>query len=145
MTLEVGGDAACWTPGTDVIKMPAHAQFEEQADWWRVYLHEFTHATGHPTRLARAQSTRFGSREYAFEELVAEFGSAILAQTFEVSVAESGGLETAHALDHAAYLKSWIRLLEDDSRVLFDAWALALEACDWLEGVLASNEQVRAA
>lgn len=45
-------------------------------------------------------STRFGSREYAFEKLVAELGSAILGLRFEVtSGGVPGQLDPGHARD----------------------------------------------
>ncbi len=136
--LVVGGDTAAYAPSHDTIFMPAPSRFAHHADWWRVYLHELVHATGHPSRLARAQSTRFGSRTYAFEELVAELGAALLSHTFGVSVGEApGALAREHARDHAAYISSWIACLKADSGALFDAWALALGACDFLELELA--------
>jgi antirestriction protein ArdC len=137
--LVVGGDTAAYVPAHDTIMMPPPARFEHGADWWRVYLHELVHATGHPSRLDRAQSTRFGSRTYAFEELVAELGAALLSHTFGVSVGQAPGeLASEHARDHAAYISSWITCLKADSGALFDAWALALNACDWIELELAN-------
>lgn len=137
--LELGGDVAAWSPTLDTIYMPHESRFAARADWWRTYLHELTHATGHITRLNRAMSTRFGSREYAFEELVAEFGSAILGLRFGVtSSVEPGQLDPSHARDHAAYIAGWIQLLTDDPQALFDAWALACGASDWIESQLKS-------
>lgn len=141
VALEVGGDVAGWSPELDRIYMPFQEQFGSLADWWRTYLHELAHATGHVSRLNRTSSVRFGSREYAFEELVAELASAIMSLNFGVSSSpEPGRLDPAHAQDHAAYISSWIRLLEDDPQALFDAWALALGASDWVDGLLAGQE-----
>lgn len=132
--LRVGGDVAAYAPDSDRILMPAPERFARHADWWRVYLHELVHATGHVSRLNRAQSTRFGSRTYAFEELVAELGSALLSHNYGVTVTDTPGeIARDHAREHAAYIASWIEVLRDDASALFDAWALALGACDWLE------------
>jgi antirestriction protein ArdC len=40
------------------------------------------HATGHETRLKRLTPARFGSEEYAYEELVAELGAAMLVRSY---------------------------------------------------------------
>ena len=50
-----------------------------------------------------------------------------------------------HATQHAAYLKSWLTELEQDERFIFDAWALACEACDWIEALIAQEEDTSAA
>lgn len=136
--LEVGGEVASYSPVLDRIRMPSERRFFHRSDWWRTYLHELAHATGHPSRLARARSARFGSRDYAFEELVAELAAAVMSQRFGVSGApggQGGGLAARHAADHASYIASWIRVLTDDAKALFDAWALALEAVDWVEAL----------
>ena len=68
------------------------------------------------------------------EELVAELGSALLSHNYGVTVTDTPGeIARDHAREHAAYIASWNEVLRDDASALFDAWALALGACDWLE------------
>jgi antirestriction protein ArdC len=58
--------------------MPAMAAFNSANGYHSTLLHESVHATGHKSRLDRDFSKRFGDESYAFEELVAELGSAML-------------------------------------------------------------------
>lgn len=72
----VGGDRAFYAPAHDFVQVPPHDAFYEPINWYRTALHELGHATGHPSRLNRDLSGVFGSKKYAFEELVAEVGAA---------------------------------------------------------------------
>jgi antirestriction protein ArdC len=58
--------------------MPAFADFKNRDCYAATLLHELSHWTGHETRLACNLRNRFGSQEYAAEELVAELSSAFL-------------------------------------------------------------------
>jgi antirestriction protein ArdC len=73
-----GGDSAFYSPTRDFISMPPMAAFNSANGYHSTLLHESVHATGHKSRLDRDFSKRFGSEAYAFEELVAELGSAML-------------------------------------------------------------------
>ena len=129
-----GGDRACYSPSQDVISMPGLDQFSHTDAAWRTWLHEVVHATGHPSRLARTFGGAFGDEKYAFEELVAEFGSVILSSHFGLYAdKEHDGSELEHLKSHAAYIKSWMRLLREDSSALFRAWRLASAAADWVQ------------
>ena len=88
-------------------------------------LHEFTHWTGHPSRLNRDMKGSFGSEDYAKEELVAELGSAILCQSLGLSI---------DGLQHNEYIGAWIKKLKEPSgyQYLFRASAKAQKAVDYL-------------
>lgn len=81
-----------------------------------------THATGHPSRLARNLTTGFGTKDYAREELVAEMGSAFLC----------AALGIVPTVRHADYLASWLEVLREDNRAIFRAASAATKAADWL-------------
>lgn len=124
---------ACYSPSSDYVLMYPREEASSLNGWTRVLLHEMTHATGHRTRLDRPQLARFGSPDYAREELVAELGSAFLAA--ELGLPEKtdiDGTESAHAVQHAAYLQSWISVLENDPNELFHAAGLASNAADYI-------------
>jgi antirestriction protein ArdC len=72
----LGGNRACYVPAADVIRLPAFEQFAAPCDLYSTSAHEHVRWTGHPTRLARDLSGRFGDRAYGAEELVAERGAA---------------------------------------------------------------------
>ena len=90
-----------------------------------VLLHELTHWTGHSTRLDRLKSGKFGDKDYAFEELVAELGSA-----FQCNLL---GIEAEPREDHAQYIKSWLTALNNDATFIFEAAKHAQRAVDHIQ------------
>jgi len=117
---------AFYYPARDNIVLPHPAQFNSQEDYYSTLLHELTHATGHKSRLDRegitAGTARFGNAYYAFEELVAEMGSAFLC-------AHTG---IPSRLQHASYIDSWLKVLREDNRGIIRASGQARRACEWL-------------
>ncbi len=107
------GTVAGYLPSPDTIRMPSRERFSSPANAYAVALHELVHATGHKSRLARDFSGRFGDESYAFEELVAELGSAFLVAKL--------GLEGARLENHASYIESWVKVLKGDKNAIFTA------------------------
>jgi hypothetical protein len=60
------------------MQVPPQPAFFEQINYYRTFLHELTHATGHARGSTAKFTDSFGSKDYAREELVAEMGSAFL-------------------------------------------------------------------
>jgi antirestriction protein ArdC len=122
-----GGDRACYQPGGDYILMPRKEQFEGTAAYYDMLAHELIHWTGHESRLDRRKRiARFGDEAYAVEELVASLGAAFLCT--EVGVPQS-----ASKLDNtAAYLSSWIDVLQRDTAAIFTAAGQASRAVDYI-------------
>ena len=118
----IGGDKAFYAPDPDFVSVPPQPAFFEQINYYRTCLHELTHATGHPKRLARSLKNAFGSKDYAREELVAEMGSAFLC----------AALGIVPTVRHADYLASWLDVLREDNRAIFRAASAASKAADWL-------------
>ena len=73
-TIHYGGDVACYIPSMNKIAIPPVTQFESVEDFCATEAHEIMHWTG--PILGRKVSNGFGSEEYAFEELIAQLGSA---------------------------------------------------------------------
>lgn len=67
----IGGNRAFYVPAHDYVQVPPPQSYFEPIDWHRTALHELGHATGHPSRLGRDFGSSFGTKKYAFEELVA--------------------------------------------------------------------------
>jgi antirestriction protein ArdC len=105
--------------------MPAFAGFKGADHFYNVAFHELTHWTAHKSRLDRDLKNRFGSRNYAAEELVAELGSAFLSAEFGFD----GDLRSA------GYIGPWIELLKADKRAFFTACSQASKAADYLRGL----------
>ena len=88
------------------------------------YRHK-THWTGGESRLDRMQNDLTTSKEsYAFEELIAELGSAFLCAQL--------GIKQHGRNDHALYLKSWLQALRNDKKYIFKASSQAQKAIDYL-------------
>ncbi|MBC3216987.1 ArdC family protein [Serratia fonticola] len=119
-------DLAFYSPGADRITMPDAVQFHRPADYYSTLLHELVHSTGHISRLARegitSSSRRFGDPVYAFEELVAEIGSAFLCAELGIQ----GDVQ------HESYIASWLKALKEDKKVIFQASRFAREAFEYL-------------
>ena len=122
----VGGDRAYYLPTQDRVQVPPPQAFFEPINWHRTALHELAHATGHASRLARDFSGSFGTKKYAFEELVAEISAAF-------SCATLGIVPTVR---HADYIGSWLEVLREDNRAVVRAASLASKATNWLLGHL---------
>ena len=117
-----GGSRAFYSPSLDQIQLPPVEFFVSLERYYNTALHELTHWTGHPSRCDRALANRQHIEAYAFEELVAEMGSAFLSSHC--------GLQGQ--LHHANYIASWLQALRNDKRLVFSAASLAQKAMDFL-------------
>lgn len=111
-----GGDRAFYRPSSDHIQLPDKGQFPTADNYYSTALHELQHWTGHNSRLDRDLAHPFGSEGYAREELRAEIGSMILGD--ELGIGHDPE-------QHAAYVGSWIKALQDDPLEIFRASAEA--------------------
>ena len=128
---------AYYVPALDAITMPHKVVFNTEQDYYSTLLHELSHWTGHESRLDRGLNTsRFGEEAYAFEELVAELSSTFLCAHL--------GIHQGYQDNHAKYLKSWLKVLKDDSKALMTAASQAQKAFDYL-GKFSQAEAVEAA
>jgi len=135
--IQHGGDKAFFSPTTDFIQMPEINQFENSEGYYATLFHELTHWTGHESRLNREFGKRFGDNAHAFEELVAELGSAMLCAQH--------GIEVTTRDSHAKYIKSWIETLKADPKALWTAGSKAQNAVDCILEYQEADEQQREA
>ncbi|MGY4362981.1 antirestriction protein ArdC [Bradyrhizobium sp. i1.7.7] len=122
----IGGNRAFYVPTEDYVQVPPPQAYFEPINWHRTALHELAHASGHPSRLNRDLSGSFGTRKYAFEELVAEIASAF-------GCASLGIVPTVR---HADYIGSWLDVLREDHRAIVRAASQASKVADYLLGFL---------
>jgi len=123
-----GGDRAYYAIASDYIQMPPAETFRDAESYAATLAHELTHWTRHPSRLDRDLGRkRWGDEGYAHEELVAEIGAAFLCADL--------GITPEVREDHAAYVASWLKVLKDDKRAVFQAAAHAQRAVDHLHGL----------
>jgi antirestriction protein ArdC len=127
-------DNGCfYSPKKDYINMEYKTNFKDTEEsnatvhYYSTLFHELTHSTGHESRTNRIKTNlnRFGShkKEYAFEELVAEIGSILLGNQFNI--------EKTIRDNHSKYLNSWINALKEDYTLIATAFAQAQKAVDY--------------
>ena len=92
------------------IIVPEKEQFRSGESFYGTLFHEMTHSTGAEGVLDRIKPTAFGSAEYAREELVAELGSALIAQRY--------GMSKHIKEDSCAYLKGWLDELKESPQFI---------------------------
>jgi antirestriction protein ArdC len=119
----------------DYINLPVRDSFNSTNAYYATAFHELTHWTGAEHRLNRTKGKRFGDREYAFEELVAELGACFLAAEFEQDVEEPS----------TAYLENWIKVLEQHENMLASAASEASRAHEYLRELALTHEEKKAA
>ena len=126
--------AAYYQATRDLIGMPALSSFRSLADYHATLLHEAVHATGHASRLDRKLANRFGSEAYAFEELIAELGAAMLCMKTGID----------GKLQHASYIESWLKVLKQDKTAIIKAASKAQAAMDYLTAAVQEEELLAA-
>ena len=132
-----GFATARYRPDLDDIEMPHPAWFTgtptsgAMQSYYAVLLHELVHWSGASHRIGREFGKRFGDADYAFEELIAELGAAFLCSVL--------GIANEPRPDHAAYVASWLTVLERDSRAIFAAARKAQEAVEYLANLAAEK------
>jgi antirestriction protein ArdC len=125
--VEHGGNRAYYQPSTDEIHVPDLDRFDQAPNYYATLAHEHAHWTGHPSRLARDLTGRFGDDSYVAEELVAELAAAMWCAQH--------GISAVTRPDHAAYLAGWLRILRTDTRALVTASSKAQSAVDHLNAL----------
>ena len=125
-----GRDSAFYRPSTDTIHLPGKEQFPTADNYYATALHELGHWTGHASRLGRDLGHPFGSEGYAREELRAEIASMLLGD--ELGIGHDPG-------QHAAYVGTWIKVLQSDPLEIFRA----ASAAEKIQAYVLGLEQVQ--
>ncbi|MGK9086116.1 DUF1738 domain-containing protein [Brucella intermedia] len=135
-----GGSQAYYCPSSDHIQMPVSSDFKDIVSYLSVLGHETIHWTAHPDRVGRDLSRYAKDRsERAREELIAEIGAALLCADLGLVP------ELEPRPDHASYLASWLTVLSNDKRAIFQAAAHAQRAVNFLHDLQPRTEPIRGA
>lgn len=96
---EFGGNRACYVSALHLVRMPKKERFSSEEKFYSTYFHEIIHSTA--KELKRPMNTSKGSKQYAFEELIAQIGASYLACqcNLDPSLLESD----------AAYIEGWLK------------------------------------
>lgn len=100
------GDDAYYSISKKKIVMPKYEQFRDGESFYSNTFHEMAHSTGCEELLNRLEPAKFGSDDYAREELVAELTAALVSLHF--------GMQKHICEDSAAYIKSWLKSLKEN-------------------------------
>lgn len=110
-------DSAYYSLSKDKVVVPMLRQYEIAEEYYSTTFHELIHSTMKASRCNRETDNKlaaFRSKDYSREELVAEIGSAFLMN--------STGIEIEKTFKNSvAYIKNWIKALEDDNKMI--SWA----------------------
>lgn len=123
--LTYSGDRAYYSPLNDEVRVPPSKLYKHVEEFYSTHLHEFGHATGHKSRLARGVGSMalVGQEAYAEEELVAELTAAFLGAEFQLD----------GRCQHAEYLSHWLGRLENNSKYFYQAASQAKKAVAYLK------------
>lgn len=138
----VGGPEIRFAPGRayykpffDYVSVPPLSDYPNPHEYYSTLFHELVHSTGHESRLNRdgiTKSRGFGSDPYAFEELVAEMGAAMLCA--------HAGIDNSTIENSAAYIDNWLTVLRNDTKLVIKAASHAQKAVDLILGTQFKEE-----
>ncbi|KQV17081.1 antirestriction protein [Rhizobium sp. Root1203] len=129
-----GGNNAFYSPTGDFIQMPHFNAFVSAEAHATTLAHEAIHWTKAKSRLDRDFGRKsWGDEGYAREELVAELGSGFFAADLGLSIEPRD--------DHAAYIKSWLSVLKNDKRAIFQAASFAEKAVTYLHDLQPKRDE----
>jgi antirestriction protein ArdC len=118
--IRIGGDKAYYDVASDFIRVPPPQAFFEPINWHRTVLHETLHRVG--SQLGRDLSGAFGSKKYAYEEIICELSTSFVC----------AALGIVPTVRHADYIGSWCEILQENSRTIVRAASAASKAADYL-------------
>jgi len=129
--IHFGGNQAFYSISGDYIQMPFRRQFVTPEAYYETCFHELCHYSESRTGFDRAKP----ENSYDFAELVAEIGACFLMG--ELNLPTTDNLE-----NHAAYLKSWLKAMDDDPKFIFRAAAQSSKATDYILSFSRKSETV---
>lgn len=127
-----GSDKASINEGTHIISMPSPESFNSVDSYLSTLFHEVAHWTA--PKLGRDLKNRFGSDEYAMEELVAEITSHILCAKLGIT----------GQLQHMSYISGWAKICRADQYAIMTATTAAFKAADYILSGGAGQEATEA-
>jgi len=129
------GNRALYSPSCDSLYMPA-GEWNRTEAFIATLAHELVHSTGAKHRLDRhskieaTYKEKTGQERYAFEELVAELGAAMIGAELGIT----GDMQ------HESYIASWLQALKNDKSYIFKAASMASHAHRYLMGEAVTAE-----
>jgi len=100
-----GGEEAFYDHKRDAIFLPEKPAFGSETKYYQAAIHQLAHWTGHESRQNRQMNGKFGSMDYAREELRAAIGAMLIGG--ELKIGHNFGL-------HASYSNTWQKILKEE-------------------------------
>lgn len=123
-----------YNPFFDRVSVPPLQDYEKPEEYYCTVFHELVHSTGHKDRLDRKFGEKYADEKYSKEELVAEFGAAMLCGI--------AGIDQPIIENSAAYIGGWMRALKKDSRLIVTAANAAQRAADYIQNIKPNKDQI---
>jgi len=126
---DVPSNRAYYALESDKVVVPMLSQYpvSKIQEYYSTAFHELVHSTGQHTRCNRTFGHSKNDPKYAYEELVAEIGAAMLCNR--------SGVETTSTMrNSAAYLQSWMREFRDDPKMFVSGASKAEKAVRFILG-----------
>lgn len=131
-----GGQEAYYDKLRDAIILPEPEHFENETKYLQAAIHQLAHWTGHEDRLKRPMEGKFGSLDYAREELRAAIAGILI----------GGELKIGHNFgQQAAYMNNFAKILKDEPFEIVKASRDAQKIANLLLGVSQKREQKQGA
>ena len=108
------GNVNYYRESTDTMNILPDMQWEDLERFVATVIHEIYHSTGHKSRVYRENvgHSKFGSKKYAKEELIAEIGTITLAKSLGIEI----------PIDNSdTYINGWLQALDDNPSMLFES------------------------
>jgi antirestriction protein ArdC len=125
--LHLKGDRAFYSESSHSITLPKLQFFKDEESFMSTLAHECVHSTGHKKLLNRKELYTYHSsiKERAKEELCAELGAYLVCNRLQIS---------SDKQNHASYLDSWLKTLQEGPGVLFKIFSQATKAANLICG-----------
>lgn len=120
-----------YQPSDDNISIPNITLFDSSNRYYESFIHEIIHSTGHVDRLNRKLLGMNNKSQYAFEELIAEFGLAFFCESNNVEYDFNNCL---------LYMKSWLKSLKDNPEHIVKAASKANYAVNYIMNNVRNTE-----
>ena len=135
-TIETDTVQASYSVERDTVRIPSPGQFASAESYYATLFHELAHSTGHPSRLDRdcIGGMLRGPQVYSKEELIAEFGAAILCGQV--------GIAPAVVENSAAYIAGWRKALAGGDVSVMSAAGAGQRAAGYILGTVKTKEPV---
>ncbi|MEZ2338428.1 ArdC family protein [Mucilaginibacter sp. RCC_168] len=131
-----GGQEAYYDKQRDAIFMPEKETFENETKYYQAAIHQLAHWSGHESRLNRTMEGKFGSQDYAREEMRAAIAGILI----------GGELKIGHNFgQQAAYMSNFAKILKDEPFEVAKASRDAQKIANLLLGVDQKREQKQSA